>query len=565
MESTNSKTVAIVPAAIAVSLFFSAACCGQKTTQPNNTTRCNQAKVTIDPGKKKFDINRLFFGVCPMFWKENDKDMADGLIEKYLKELPCTSLRFPGGTDSDVYLWDEHRLHDNTRWPYKEGPGTMDTDEFIALCRRIGAEPIICVNTEIAFFESAERAVRLAAEWVRYCNITKGYNVKYWEIGNEPYYHARFDAEEYARLFIRIARAMKAVDPAIQIAAVGEWNIDYEGLKARIPDEALEAAQELEYRAEQGKGGYYEKFRALETSTGPPWWPQVLEIAGNDIDIVSIHWYYRPEDLPQMTETIERLRSLCRKKVPDKDLPIIMTEWNVHHHVEVFGMRRALAVGEGIGRMLDAQVMMANYWPLRCGGSHARKNLLHLTEKTPTANYQVIHLFAKHVGSRRIHSESSNESVYHFASITEDGRASVFLINRNPYKINVDLILRGAAETTAQLRLLKASDGDPNSEDLSLEKMSVLMTRSPLQVELPGFSILRLTAETGVASGCVGATAGCTEQEKHELVTALCSSFENAGLKHKPRALGLQHNARISCENIRRSPGRREPRLPCRR
>ncbi|NUR59638.1 MAG: alpha-L-arabinofuranosidase, partial [Catenulispora sp.] len=75
--------------------------------------------------------------------------------------------------------------------------------------------------------------------WVKYANVTKGYGVKYWEIGNEipgngEYVaqweydnHASHSATTYANNLLQFISAMKAVDPSIKIGAVlvppGTW------------------------------------------------------------------------------------------------------------------------------------------------------------------------------------------------------------------------------------------------------------------------------------------------------------------------------------------------------
>ena len=57
------------------------------------------------------------------------------------------------------------------------------------------------------------------------------YNVKYWEIGNEiwgDWVRGHSDATTYARNFNRYVKAMRAVDPSIEVIAVGDndmaWN-----------------------------------------------------------------------------------------------------------------------------------------------------------------------------------------------------------------------------------------------------------------------------------------------------------------------------------------------------
>ncbi|NUR63832.1 MAG: alpha-L-arabinofuranosidase, partial [Catenulispora sp.] len=75
--------------------------------------------------------------------------------------------------------------------------------------------------------------------WVKYANVTKGYGVKYWEIGNEipgngeygakweTDNHASHSATTYANNLLQFISAMKAVDPSIKIGAVlvppGTW------------------------------------------------------------------------------------------------------------------------------------------------------------------------------------------------------------------------------------------------------------------------------------------------------------------------------------------------------
>ena len=456
-------------------------------------------RVEVDPGERLYEIDPRFFGVCLMYWQESDEMMADGVIETSLKELPARLLRYPGGTDSDDYLWDEHRLNDKTRWPFVDGPGTMDTDEFIALCRRIGAEPLLCVNTELAFFDSEERALDLAARWVRYCNVEKGYNVRYWEVGNEPYYHTRFNASQYAALFVKMARAMKAVDPTIEVAAVGRWKLDFPGVKALIPAESLAEAQALEYRMEQGNWKLDTELRALRgVEDARAWWPEVLEIAGDEIDVVSIHWYFNLQELERMGEELGKLRALCREKVPNRKLEIILTEWTLHHLVKVDGMERALAVGEAVGKLLDGGVRMTTYWPLRCGGSHNRKALVDMQDRTITANYRVLQFFARNVGRYRVASRGGGEGLYHFATVTEGGEVAVFLVNRTGEAVRAAVRVAGAkgpavgpAVVPAVVRVLRAA-GDPALQEAVEEETSAIVKDGVVEVVAPGWSVVQI-------------------------------------------------------------------------
>ena len=85
-----------------------------------------------------------------------------------IKASGVTVLKYPGGNDADKYIWNS----------ISNNASEMDTDEYLALCRASRRSTI--------HHDQFQRAsAELAAEWVRYCNVTKGYKVKLWEVGDE--------------------------------------------------------------------------------------------------------------------------------------------------------------------------------------------------------------------------------------------------------------------------------------------------------------------------------------------------------------------------------------------
>ena len=164
-----------------------------------------------------------------------------------LRQIGARSLRYPYGRLGDNYLWN---------WPYTDisaglrprvasmnaSPGNMSWcvrasgtdkgyyyndlgfDDFIAICKELNIEPLIMVcalayKTDDGYtdtFVTLDDLANSAAAWVKYANITKGYGVKYWQIGNECDQHTA-NAAEYVTIYQTIARKMKAVDPAIKI------------------------------------------------------------------------------------------------------------------------------------------------------------------------------------------------------------------------------------------------------------------------------------------------------------------------------------------------------------
>ena len=163
------------------------------------------------------------------------------------------SLRFPGGMDSRRYDW-------------RRGVGdpavrdvAFGSEEFLFLADALGASPILTVSAYDgrSYQPGTPDAVALAAGWVEYANATSGeyadlrrasghpdpHGVRYWEVDSETWdAHADpFNANNvypalsprtYAESFVRFARAMKAVDPAIQLGAVAYENVDDTDLTA---------------------------------------------------------------------------------------------------------------------------------------------------------------------------------------------------------------------------------------------------------------------------------------------------------------------------------------------
>ena len=165
-------------------------------------------------------------------------------VVRLLKESKLPLLRYPGGNFVSGYHWThgigplhKRRVRPNPAWETLE-PNHVGTDEFMAFCRAVGCEPMICVN-------AGNGRPQEAADWVEYCNGDRDthngklraenghpepYGVRYWEIGNEIYggwQVGHCTPEEYAERYEAFCRAMLAVDPDLLLVANGqslEWN-----------------------------------------------------------------------------------------------------------------------------------------------------------------------------------------------------------------------------------------------------------------------------------------------------------------------------------------------------
>ncbi|TVR85105.1 MAG: alpha-N-arabinofuranosidase [Trueperaceae bacterium] len=294
---------------------------------------------------------------------------ADGVrtdVLAALRRLRISVVRYPGGNFVSGYRWrdgvgpeEERKARMELAWHDVE-PNTFGTNEFVAFCRKLGAEPYLAVN-------AGDGDMREARDWVEYCNGTKdtalvklrkrhGFEaphvVRYWGIGNEvdgPWQIGFKTPEEYARTYTEFAKVMKWTDPSIELLAAGVslWDRHW-----------VERVQLL------------------------------MEHAPTLIDYMAIHWYvgnsrergYRDDDFASYMAISEKLedmlsgtrgilRAMRSALKLERDIPIAVDEWNVWYRVfnegkleETYDLADALVVAMHFNAFFRhaASVKMAN-------------------------------------------------------------------------------------------------------------------------------------------------------------------------------------------------------------
>lgn len=215
--------------------------------EPNNPLwkRPDYANIMVNVNAVLTDVSHHPVGINLNFFMDSDYFGPRRSTVDALKAMGVKWLRYPGGEKSDMYLWsvppydkprptmartgkgavrDREQMLDNyATFKYD----VLDFDEFIQMCRQLDAEPVIGVAAdeylndypEGCTVTDRETLIKTAAEWVRYANIKKKYNVKYWIIGNETWHPAnnKSTPQIYAKDVVDFAKAMKAVDPTIKI------------------------------------------------------------------------------------------------------------------------------------------------------------------------------------------------------------------------------------------------------------------------------------------------------------------------------------------------------------
>ena len=152
-------------------------------------------------------------------------------------------LRWPGGNFVSGYHWtdgigprDRRPRRTELAWHGVE-PNRFGTDEFMAFCREVGAEPFVCVNMGTGTMDEAQA-------WLEYCNGTgdtewasrrrenghqEPYRVRYWALGNEMYGDWQIgqrSAEDYVKDARQLAKVLTWTDPSVELVSCGQSGLD---------------------------------------------------------------------------------------------------------------------------------------------------------------------------------------------------------------------------------------------------------------------------------------------------------------------------------------------------
>ena len=179
-------------------------------------------------------------------WSYDADDWRKDFVET-TKDLAPGVVRF-GGLFCRYYKWREgvgpverRPSMRNYVWGGKE-TNRVGTHEFVDFCRRVGAEPLYCVNfqsdgrVQYATTREGNRSAdaREAADWVGYANDPddptrkahghpEPYGIKLWQLGNETSYgRGGFTKDESIAATLDFAREMRRRDPGVQLVGWGD-------------------------------------------------------------------------------------------------------------------------------------------------------------------------------------------------------------------------------------------------------------------------------------------------------------------------------------------------------
>ncbi|MCP2245871.1 cellulose binding domain-containing protein [Lentzea aerocolonigenes] len=310
---------------------------------PGVAAAAPDATVVVNAKAALATVPDTAIGVNHAIW---DGQLGTNAVNDLLGDAGVRMMRYPGGSYGDIYHWKDHTAPGGYVAP------NTDFDTFMAGVRRAQAQPIIIANYGTGTPQEA-------ADWVHYANVTKGYGVKYWEIGNELYgnghYGANWEADNhpdkspagYARETVAFAQAMKAADPTIKVGAVLTT-------PANWPD------------------------AIVGTGDASSWNQTVLSIAGPHVDFVIVHWYPGGSTTAQSLASADQVPDmmyLLRRQItqyagPDADrLGIAMTEMNATYGRNT--QPGALFAAEAYTSLLENGVFTVDWWNVHNGATKA--------------------------------------------------------------------------------------------------------------------------------------------------------------------------------------------------
>jgi alpha-N-arabinofuranosidase len=241
-----------------------------------------------------------------------------------VNELNVPLVRYPGGNFVSGYNWEDGIGPKEDRptrlelaWRVLE-TNEVGLHEFMDWAKDAGTEPNMAVNL-------GTRGIDAARNLLEYCNFPGGtywsdlrkkngheepFNIKTWCLGNEmdgPWQIGHKTADEYGRLAEETAKAMRLVDPSIELVLCGSSN-------SKMP-------------------------------TFGEWEYTVLRHAYEQVDYLSLHCYWGNQEndienyLAQsldMDNFIKGVVAICdavkAEKGSDKTINLSFDEWNVWYH-----------------------------------------------------------------------------------------------------------------------------------------------------------------------------------------------------------------------------------------
>lgn len=447
----------------------------------NPKTSADNATLKIEMlGKGKVYIDQV--SLMPSSFEKTGGYRPD-LLEAVAQLRPPV-IRWPGGCFASPYRWKdgigpqhERKVTPRPMWDDLD-INSYGTDEFIRMCRRIGAEPLIVVNIGTQTWNGNVNQAEFlqdVLDWIEYCNgpasskwgrvraengHQEPYNVEYWEIDNETWH---MGADGYVEAVRKFAAAMKLKDPSIKLAACGSggFNLD--------------------------------------------WNKKIIDGCAELIDYLSIHHYENPNLYakgPYNFESFINKTAELIKNSSNPNLKIYCSEWNAQSTDWRTGLYAA-GLLNAFERCAPAFEMGGPALFLRhtsaTGWDNAFINFDHY-RWFPAPNYVVMKLWRDHYAPNRLAVKAESNSLNTNATLSAD-RKTLFIKCVNPTDETVDIsaAIDGFFEPSSiSMKLVAAGSIEARNtlegpHSLKVESASASLSGSNIRFTMPELSAAVLT------------------------------------------------------------------------
>lgn len=447
--------------------------------------------VHVYPDSVLADVSHHPVGINLDYFTDDDRYLEpETRTADALKKMGVKYLRYPGGNKSDFYFFSVPPYEKSIPTLARTGKGAvggrqrmlnnysefavdvLDFDEFMDMCREIGAEPVICVAAdeylvdypEGCTWASRDELISHAAEWVRYANVRKGYGVKYWLIGNESWHRQNKNstAEIYARDVVDFSKAMKAVDPSIKIIPNGN-SVDFWEKVITIAGDYVDHLCLSNYPVYEYKAGYLTYRDTLQDLMHP---------------------------VNRALEAIDRFATAEQKA----RWKLVVAEYgpfdwgNFWPKVNNMGMNLANFEMTGL-QLNEPKVLFSCFWNTRwITNDSVEYSAYDALDRNGNlnANGKGLMIWGRFLGDQMVRTTSTLH-LRTFASYTPDkNRLYVYLLNKAPEELSVELMIDAPGHPEIVTAHELVGDGPDDVEPVWRETGR---SEDPVQVRVSGTSI----------------------------------------------------------------------------
>lgn len=395
------------------------------------------AKISIEGTAIKHIVSPMIQGQGLIYSLEADHIYADGAIAKLYQEVGAGFLRYPGGTVTTMYHWNDlngqgwsdswdpnyNRDNDELAENY------MDLDEYIALCRAANCEPMLGINMSSGRnYERNEDGLNEAIALLKYCK-EQNFELNYLYLDNENH-HKKWSAEEYANLI----------------------NYYVPALREHAPNAKLIANWTDKFQSNQGS------FKTL------------LDIAGDNFDYLDVHYYWKwgfaSWDLWKATTPMKNVTEWYKNggtfveeiayfdemmaELGKPHIKLAIMEWNIgpgphSTDVEHTPFKTALMQSEMQMQFMLAGLEIGSLWSTQwpdTGDSSFRFLVDSSDDYHPTPTAKVFELYKNALNGELVQSTSTNSQIL-TAVVLQENKAFVYLLNKSDNTEDIYIELQG--------------------------------------------------------------------------------------------------------------------------